>query len=291
MKRYFVLFLIIPFLFSCNKKKIEQLETRSDSLLQQANLKDESINEFLRAFNDIQENLDSIKTKEMIITENTEGQTELKPTAKDQINQDINAIYLLLTDTKTKLDDVRKKLGKANYQVQELEKMVAHLTKQIQEKDAEIESLRLELEKMNIKVTALTADVDKYKQITTEQEGVIKEKEGTIVEKDTELNTAYFAKGTKKELKDNNIITAEGGFVGIGKNKKLKSDFNEKFFTKIDIRETSQIPIPGKKEPKVVTTHPAESWKITGEGDARILEILNRNEFWKASKYLVIIVE
>jgi DNA repair exonuclease SbcCD ATPase subunit len=275
-------------MISCNKQKIKQLEMKSDSLAQQANLKDESINEFIKAFNDIQDNLDSIKRKEMIITEQTELKTELQKKAKDQINEDIGTIYLLLTDTRSKLEDVRKKLGKANFQVQELEKMITHLTKQLEEKDGEIESLRQELEKMNIQVTALTKDVGSLKKLNEENEAVINDQSEMINEKTTELNTAYYAVGTKKDLKDNNIITAEGGFIGLGKSKTLKQDFNEGYFTKVDIRETSQILIPGKKY-KIVTVHPSESYKVSGEGDSRVLDILNSNAFWKSSKYLVVI--
>ena len=290
MKKYLIVLLIIPFIISCNKQKIKQLEMKSDSLTQQANLKDESINEFIKSFNDIQDNLDSIKRKEMIITEQTELKTELQKKAKDQINEDVNTIYQLLLDTRSKLDDVRKKLGKSNFKVEELEKMVNHLTQQLEEKDQEIAALKAELEKMNIEITALTKDVGSLKQLNEEKEGVIKEQEGVINDKTTELNTAFYAVGTKKELKDNNIITAEGGFIGIGKNKKLKQDFNENFFTKIDISKTTQIPIPGKK-PKIVTNHPTESYKISGEGDSAVLEIINANAFWKSSKYLVVVID
>jgi peptidoglycan hydrolase CwlO-like protein len=290
MKKYLFVLLVLPFMMSCNKQKIKQLEMKSDSLTQQANLKDESINDFIKSFNDIQENLDSIKRKEMIITEQTDMKTELQKKAKDQINEDVNTIYQLLLDTRSKLDDVRKKLGKANFQVAELEKMVNHLTTQLEEKDKEIAELKSELEKMNIEITALTKDVGSLKQMNQEKEAVIKEQESEITNKTSELNTAYYAVGTKKDLKDNNIITAEGGFIGIGKNKKLKQDFNEEFFTKIDIRKTTQIPIPGKK-PKIVTNHPSESYKISGEGDKMILEIIDSNAFWKSSKYLVVVID
>ena len=288
MKKFALVLLIIPFLISCNQQKIKQLESKSDSLVQQANLKDESINEFLQAFNEIQYNLDSIKTKEMIISDRTEGKTEFKKKAKDQINDDINTIYLLLTDTKDKLAELRKRLGKSNYQVQELEKLVNIMSKQIEAKDEQIESLRLDLEAMNIKVTTLTKDVSDLKLETAEQQVVINDQTEMIDEKTIELNTAYYAVGTKKELKENNIISAEGGFIGIGKGKKLKPDFNADYFTKIDIRETIQIPIPGKKI-QVITSHPTESYKITGEGDERVLEITNTAEFWKSSKHLVVI--
>lgn len=291
MKKLALALLIIPFLISCNYQKVKKLEARNDSLVQQATLKDESINEFLQSFNDIQDNLDSIKTKEMIITDRTAGKTELKKKAKDQINDDINTIYLLLNDTQDKLAEVRKKLGKSDYNVKELQKVVDHLSKQLAAKDKEIGYLMEELEKMNIKVVKLAQSVNTLKRENIEKDVTIQDQTEEIDEKTIELNRAYYAIGTNKELKENNIITAEGGFIGIGKNKKLADNFNEEFFKQIDIRDVTLIPIPGTKKVVIVTTHPSESYKITGEEDARVLEIVNIEEFWKSSKYLVIIID
>ncbi len=291
MKKLALALLIIPFLISCNHQKVKQLEARNDSLVQQADLKDESINEFLQSFSEIQGNLDSIKAKEMIISDRTEGKTELKKKVKDQINDDINTIYLLLNDTQEKLAEIRKKLGKSNYHVKELQKVVDHLSKQIAYKDKEIEGLRLELEKMNIKVVKLAQSVNTLKKENIEKDATIQDQTEVIDDKILELNKAFFVIGTKKELKENNIITAEGGFIGIGKNKKLADDFNEEQFTQIDIREVTLIPLPGTKKATVITTHASESYKITGEADDRILEIINIEEFWKSSKYLVIIID
>lgn len=291
MKKLALALLIIPFLISCNHQKVKQLEARNDSLVQQADLKDESINEFLQSFSDIQNNLDSIKTKEMIISDRTEGKTELKKKAKDQINDDVNTIYLLLNDTQDKLAEIRKKLGKSNYHVKELQKVVDHLSKQLATKDKEITYLTQELEKMNIRVVKLAQSVNTLKRENIEKEVQIQDQTEVIDEKTLALNKAYFAIGTKKELKENNIISAEGGFIGIGKNKKLADNFNEDFFTQIDIREVTLIPIPGAKKTTVVTTHGSESYKIVGEGDERVLEIVNIEAFWKSSKYLVIIID
>ncbi|MEZ5199732.1 MAG: hypothetical protein R2764_26115 [Bacteroidales bacterium] len=167
MKKLILVVLIVPFLISCNHQKIKKLESQNDSLLQQASLKDESINEFLMSFNEIQDNLDSIKTKEMIITESTAGKTELKKNAKDQINDDINTIYLLLNDTQDKLEELRKKLGKSNYQVQELTKWSINSIQAIG-KWKKMKRSRLwrgELEQMNIKVSDLTRNVTNLKKV------------------------------------------------------------------------------------------------------------------------------
>jgi len=290
MKKFLWILLIVPFAMSCNQEKVKRLEAINDSLVQQESMKEQSINEFLQAFNEIQYNLDSIKEREMIITEKTKGKTELKKSAKDQINYDINTIYQLLSDTKEKLANMKKRLGKANYQIAELEKLVDHLNKQIQQKDVEIETLRGELEKLNIKVIRLTQDVNNLKADNDVKNKIIEGQADELKMKTEELYTGYYVFGSKKFLKENKIITATGGFIGIGKTKKLKSDFNDENFTKIDIREITEFAIPGSKF-KMVTDHPSDSYEILGEKESRVLHITNYERFWKSSRYLVIITE
>lgn len=290
MKKLFLFTLIIPVLISCNQKKIEQLEAKNDSLVKTSYAKDSSLDEFLVAFNDIQDNLDSIKAKELIISERTTGKTELRKSAKDQINDDVNSIYELLVENKNKVNELSKKLGKSNYQVKELKKMIDHLTNQMEQKDKEIEVLLAELENMNIKLGYLSKDVARLNNENMMKDGVIGEQKGEIDAKTAELNTAFYVVGTKKELKELNVLTSEGGFIGIGKSKKLNADFSDENFTKVDITKTTSISIPGKK-PKVVTSHPAESYEISGEGEEQVITITNYEEFWKTSKYLVIIVQ
>ena len=72
--------------------------------MQASYAKDQSLDDFLAAFNDIQDNLDSIKAKELIINERTANKTELRKSAKDQINDDVNAIYDLLVENKKKVN-------------------------------------------------------------------------------------------------------------------------------------------------------------------------------------------
>ncbi len=290
MKRLLIAMLFVPFLISCNQKRIEQLENQNDSLVQQANTKDDALNEFLYAINEIQYNLDSIKEKEMLISETTEGKVELRKSAKDQINEDINTIYNLLQENRDKLAELRKKLGKANYEIKELENLMAIMTRQLEEKDKEIEELTVTLQEMDIKIIALTNDVTRLSKEGEDKSQTIAEQSEEIEEQTVELNTAFYIVGKKKELTESNVITSEGGFIGIGKNKKLKSDFDESLFTKIDIREVTTIQIPGKKA-EVITTHLSESYEISGEGDERVLTIKDFSAFWKASSYLVVVVQ
>jgi len=196
----------------------------------------------------------------------------------------------LLQENKDKVNELSKKLGKSNYQVRELKKMVEHLTNQMEQKNKEIEVLLTELENMNIKLGYLSKDVARLNDASMKKDAVIGAQKGEIDAKTAELNTAFYVVGNKKELKEMNGLTTEGGFIGIGKSKKLNADFSDENFTKVDITKTTIISIPGKK-PKVITSHPAESYQISGEGEMQVLTITNYQEFWKTSRYLVITVQ
>lgn len=290
MKKLIYLILMIPLVIGCNQKKLDQLESSNDSLVQQAFAKDQALNEFLMAMNEIQYNLDSIKAKEMIINETTEGKVELKKSAKDQIIEDVNTIYSLLEENKEKLADLRKQLGKGNYQIKELEKMIANMSRQLEEKDQELAALTDMLNKMDVKIVALTKDVDRLTQEGDMKSETISKQSREIEAKTIEMNTAYYVMGSKKELKEANIITSEGGFIGIGKEKKLSDDFSLEGFTQIDIREVTRIAVPGKKI-EIVTSHPSESYEIQGEGEEQAIVIRDAALFWKNSKYLVMVVQ
>lgn len=285
MKKLLLLILIVPFFFGCNKQKkeLEALQARYDSILSIGFTKDTALFAYIESFNQIQANLDSIKQAEMLISTNTSGNGELETDTKDQINRDINMIYDKLRENKETIAKLRNNLKRSGGKVTELEKMIDRLSLQMDEKDAQITQLRDQLEKMNIDIEILTTSVS---TLTAEGE----EKSQIISEQTTAMNTAYYVVGTKRELLDNNIITREGGFAGIGANKKLKQDFNQEYFSTVDITKLRSIPLT-KKKATIITTHPSQSFKLYGEKVSDSLVITNPKDFWSVSKYLVIMID
>lgn len=286
-KLLFVLSVVV--LTSCgqHKKDIARMQAQQDSIAQLGVQKDASILELIGDMNEIQMNLDSIKTLEKIVSVQTASGTEIKAVAKKRIMEDIAQINDLLQKNKELVKSLQGKLRTSNMKVVELEKMIELLSKQMGEKDEEIALLKHELEKLNIDVAGLN---QKIETITAESEAVIKEKTQTIEEQTIAMNTVYYAFGTKKELEEQNVIEKEGGFLGLGKTIKMKKDFNRDYFMKVDLREFSQLPLNTKKA-RLVTFHPAESYHLTGETTVENLVIDKPQEFWKASKYLLIVVE
>ncbi|MCO6500648.1 MAG: hypothetical protein J5I47_09755 [Vicingus serpentipes] len=267
-------------LFSCTaelEEKIAQLE--KEKLEANSNLegKEELIVDFINSMNEIEANLSSIKEKENVVTTRfDEGNVEMDDNMKDQIINDINLINDLLQDNKNKMAALNKKLKSSNVKIAQLEKMIEGLAKRIQEKDAEIASLQNQLAAANQQLKVL---FEEYNNRLEE-----------LGDKEDKLNTAFYCYGSSKELIENGIITKQGGFIGIGKTEKLSADFNKEYFTQVDISTVTEIPLMSEKV-KVVTNHPTSSYKIEGgEKEAKKLVILKSEDFWGASKYLVVVV-
>jgi parvulin-like peptidyl-prolyl isomerase len=290
-----LLALVIPVMLlaaGCNQNNLEiaALKATNDSLLSIGIVKDSMVVDFVNAFNEIQSNLDSIKMKEKIISKSTAGSSEIKARTKDQIISDINQIYKLQQDNRAMLSTLRFKLKKAGIQTAELERMIDNLTKQLEEKDVQIAQLKDDLTKMNVHVADLTTKVVDLNANVENLSTLNQEKEQVIAAKTTEMNTAYYVIGTTSYLKDNKIVTKEGGFIGLGRTKELVPDIDKSALTRVDITQVNVIPIM-KSKATLLTTHPKSSYRLTGEHASDSLVITNQKEFWSLSKVLVVNVK
>ncbi|NPA68584.1 MAG: hypothetical protein GXO50_08250 [Chlorobi bacterium] len=291
MKKYLVL-LLIPLFFACGKSKEEiRLEREVDSLKRITSQDSESINEYLRVFNEIQQNINEIKQKENIITTKTTGDNELEETDVEAINNDILAIYEMMQENKKKLSYLRRKLAKSNNKNSELKKTIALLNENIARKDVEMADLRAQLQQKNIDISGLNAKLDSlnksYNELSLENES----KDVIIESQDAQINTAYYIIDSKKNLKEKGILESDGGFIGIGSNTKVK--LNESEFKQIDIREVTSFDLNDAKKVQLITDHPEGSYELLKNDKGRYseLSVTNPEEFWKMSKYLVISVK
>jgi uncharacterized coiled-coil protein SlyX len=283
MKKISLFLSIISLLFvACQNEPVDTSNPLADSLAREnAKMqevikgKEESIQDFIVAFNEIQDNLDVIKSKQGVIKSVGKNNEKVK-ISKDQIIEDIQSINELMEKNKNRLASLKGKLSKSDAKVGELEKFINYLNDQLAAQVVEIDQLKMDLEKMNMRMADLN---QKYQTSVAESN-----------QKTSQLNTAWYAVGTTKELLSKGVITKEGGIIGIGKSKKLADNMNKEYFTKIDITEKKSIPI-GARKAKLLSTHPASSYTIAGSGNAEKLIINNVEEFWAASKYLVILIE
>ena len=281
MKKILILLLVVPFWFSCTNDQPET-DPIKDSLTNETakltginSTQAASLDSFFRAMNDIQSNLDEIKKKEKMISKDTAGGDVAG--RKDQITNDIQAIYDMMVQNKQRLATAKKNLKNSNLQIASMQTTIDNLTVQLSEKEQEITGLKNNLERLNLELSNLSMN---YTELQTESDSK------TVV-----INTAYYAFGTAKTLTQNGVLTKEGGFIGLGKSQKLSETMNNDYFTKVDISVTKEIQLSAKKA-KLITTHPAGSYRIDGaDGRADKIVILDPDKFWSVSKYLVIVVE
>ena len=293
MKKYLVILLVGATAFSCTNKEMEQkvvqLTEENQQLLTEAQEKDASVAQFMESFNDIEKNLAEIRERELNIAINNEDDKLREKDVKERIADDIKAINDLMAQNKETVEKLNKQLrgawGAHSKVKKAMETLQAEMTAQIEEKDTQIATLKTDLEGLNFTVAELNATVDTLSAKASEQTAVIEDKVNTI-------NTAYYTVGTKKDLIAENVVTKEGGFLGIGKTEKVAQAFDKDQFNQIDITEVKTFVINAKKA-ELVSTHPTDSYTFEKKEDQQIesLVVLDPEKFWSSSKYLVVMAD
>ncbi len=278
MKTLAYIVVAILIMEGCNTKQQQQIKDLSyqdSALMQEGGKKDSTILAYVRSMNEIQDNLDSIKAAEKILSINTLGGEN-----KHSAVEDIRSINAQLLKYHREIYVLEKKLRAIDSKNKEIEKMEGHLAQELAEKDSGIAVLQKRLVGMN---DSLRTVIRQFNDSMV----VINKQKGTISEMNTEMHTVYYAIGTNKEFKENGVLTKEGGFVGIGRSAELKPNFNTNYFTKDDMTRLSVLPLNSRFK-KIITNHPTDSYSVTNNSKADSLIIKNPVAFWSTSKYLVV---
>ncbi len=291
-----LIIIIIGFIILLNKdSQINELQVETQNLDSVIQKRDSVINELDGAITEIEENITFIKIKrEQLEFEYQEGNQD----RKEQIIEDIALMNTMLEESEKKMEELTSKLQNSEVEIQSFKKRMNILTSELKNQTQVVSNLKQELEKRDAQLADMGKKVNKLETVLVVQtdsltalnDSVGKSSE-LIKQLDQELHKAYWTLGTLKELKENDILVREGGFLGIGKNKTLKENFNEEYFTELDIRETELIPLNAKKA-EIISEHAAESYRFVYQDDLiSYLKIENPEEFWKLTKYAVIEVK
>lgn len=261
----------------------KQLKAENEALKADKEKTMDDFNEMLSVLDDIQTDIQSIREAENYV--NIEKSGELSGSRKEQLKSNISLIAETLKNNKEQLAALEEQLKKSNVQSSALQKTINRISAELNQKAAMVASLQEELAKKDIRikelddvVASLNENVENLSVTTTVQAEKLKEQ-------DKKLYTAYYCFGTKKELKEQNILTGGGLF---SKTKALENAFNEDYFIPIDIRDVTKIPLYANKA-KVRSNHPDNSYQfIKDNNDNLTLVITDINQFWSLGKYLVI---
>jgi chromosome segregation ATPase len=253
--------------------------TQRDSLQKIIDQKDNEINDMMSTLNQIQEGFREITQAENRVSIVKDGERTDKA---QQIRENIQFISNTMKHNRELIAKLRQQVRESSVKGDALKTTIDELVKQLEEKDQQLQQLRAELDSKDIHIAELDETINDLnthvENLTTES----KEKSQTISNQDKQLNTAWFVFGTKKELKEQHII--EGDRV-------LQSNFNNSYFTKIDIRVEKEIKLYSKSA-KLLTMHPSSSYTLQQDANKQyVLRINNPQLFWSTSKYLVVLVK
>ena len=199
-----------------------------------------------------------------------------------RIRENMEFIQTTMKQNRELINKLRQQLRESTLGGEQLKRTIENLTSQLEQKDIELKQLRDELEAKEIHIAELDETIAGLNEDVTALKEENNSKAETISSQDKELNTAYFVFGTKKELKEQNIL--KDGEV-------LRGSYNKEYFTKIDIRVDKEIKLYSR-DAKVLTNHPASSYTLQRDANKQyVLRITNPTQFWSTSKNLVVLVK
>ena len=287
--KYFFLSLIT---ISCvsNSETVSEESRRIDSLQSVLSSKDQAINslEFQKLNDDSIVNLYALYIQKI----------------KDNINE-INKQELIINNKKNNPDfiekdttDIIKSIKILSKKLQENESMILALNNAVKlEKDknsqfvSKVTDLREEIAQSNREVYYLNEELN---SMNASFEAIFKKynlQNKKISDLNQKLNEVAYVIGSKSELLDNGVLTKSGGLIGIGKTRKLNSDLNTDYFTYVSKYKFQNIPL-GYKTVRLMTAHPTSSYRLSTSNEIiDSLIIINQDDFWRNSKFLVVEVK
>ena len=285
MKKILAFCAFIIALTACTQYSSEykRAQHEKDSLKLQLAKNEAEMNEMLSLLNSIEHDIQSIREAEEFLT--IQKDSELSESKRDQIKSNMLLITETLKKNKQQLAELQEKLNNSNVQSSALHKTIERLTKDINEKSGFIVNLQSELAKKDEQIKGYSKQVENLITDIEILESVSYSQSEQISEQEITLNQVYYCFGTKKELKEQNIISGGGLF---SKSKTLEGNFNREYFIVIDKRQITAIPLYASKA-SVKTNHPKDAYDFYKDPEGNLtLEVKDVNKFWSLSKYLVI---
>lgn len=283
MKKLFFMAVAALLVSACgqtgNSQSAQQMVQTIDSLQRLNNQKDQEINDMLSTMNDIEEGFRQINEAQGRVTVARQGEGANKA---ERIRENVQFIQQTMAQNAELINKLKQRLKDSSIRSEQLSKVVETLTAQLEEKNAELQQLRDELSTKDIHIAELDEQVAVLSEDVSTLKDENRQQEETISSQDRQLNAAWYVFGTKKELKENNIL--KNGEV-------LQDDFNTSYFTEIDIRTDKVIRLMSR-DAKILTNHPKGSYALERDDNKQyVLRITNPQQFWSTSRYLVIQVK
>ena len=204
----------------------------------------------------------------------------------------LNESEAKLTETETRAKQSRQRNARLLAQIETYKKTIEDLRTTAETQKADYET---QLAAANTQIATLAGRVD---TLTTEKGQLESDKAAlsdTVVNLTQYKNTVYYAIGTKDELMKKGVVTKEGSkfLVFGGTRLEPARNLNPEAFTAIDKTTNTSIPLPRTdKKYKIVSRQSPTYLAAVVTKDGKVsgaVEIAQPEEFWSASKYLILV--
>lgn len=260
----------------------DQSQAKIDSLERVIQQSNNETGDMARTIQQIKDGFRQINDAEGRITKQQEGESD-----EAVILENMRFIQRQMRLNRELIANLREQLRNANQTAKgtksAYEAMIDEFDNQFIAKNEEIRSLQKQLAERDSTIGRQIEQIDMLNDNVADLTDKNAEKERKVNEQDQQLHAAWYVYGTKKELREQNIL--EKGDV------MRSSDINHNYFTKIDRRVVKSIPLYSKSA-ELLTDHPAGSYSLDKDAQGQYtLRITNADSFWSVSRYLVVLVK
>lgn len=270
-----IILLLLPLaLFSCSNQEEEDLKFTNSELVARNISANAELDQYQAYLNSVQHKLGEIRQAQegLAMFINVPGESA----SGDPIESHLMALSDLLEDSRFQLSSMRQDLKSNASDLVQARKATGSWSAAAQTHLLRVDSLSHALTEKVIALELLELHQQKLAQRLKQQ--------------DNAQHEAFFAFGTWEELEEAGVGEKQGGFLGLGGRKAFNSDFDSDYFTAIDTRETTCIPL-NCSQAKVLSHHPENSYSLEGNEGVEALVILDTEAFWRNSRYLAITVK
>jgi len=290
MRKFIVLGIGVTVLLmsSCveNSRKYKDLQARLDSLSTVYTAQNTEMEEMFAELNDISAGMQSLRDAEHLLTLEAEKEGTASTKSRQQIarlKSDVVAITEAIEGYKAQIAKLEKR-NKA--QSAEFKRLIASLNQERDLRAEKINEITTQLAEKNQQLAVKIQEVENLTRNVEALDKVNKSQQTTINEQDAAIHQGHYLLGSRKELKEAGVISRQGIFCP----PIVSSQARQADFTTLDIREMKSIPLNTKKA-KVLSLHPKEAYTLeAGEDGNLVLKINDENNFWKQTRYLVVMI-
>lgn len=266
-------------------EKYLALQAKLDTLQMHYQAQSNDVESMLAGINEISAGMQALREAEQILSIETSGDRKGNTTQAKiaTLRGDITAIEGALNSYKEQLAALE---GKSKKESAELRRLIANLKKEVEARNLRIEEISAQLAEREKEIGFKNQQIASLNQnVENLQEESIQQRE-TIASQDQDIHRGYFLLGGRKNLRDADVITRKGIFCP----PVVSDQAQMNLFTEVDIRQARQIPLQSKKA-KVLSTHSAGSYSVSADAEGmQVLTIHNTTEFWKQTRYLVVMI-